>query len=208
MLFTAIVSSVLFQYLSLVSASCSVSSPEPKVDADDDRLYQDSCIRALEDQVRIEFEASLQYILMAAHFDQDTVNLPNVAKLFWTHADEERAHAIQFIQYLRMRGAENNDFFGGYPLAPREKTYDWPSVDDALDLALKMEKDVTARMKLMIDVCSEMGQDDPHAEDWLAGEWLEEQLQGQRHLAGLINTFNNFKRGHEELAEWLFDQEL
>ena len=27
-------------------------------------------MRALEDQVRVEFEASLQYILMAAHFDQ------------------------------------------------------------------------------------------------------------------------------------------
>lgn len=29
-------------------------------------------MKALEDQVRIEFEASLQYILMAAHFDQVT----------------------------------------------------------------------------------------------------------------------------------------
>ena len=27
-------------------------------------------MRALEDQVRVEFEASLQYILMATHFDQ------------------------------------------------------------------------------------------------------------------------------------------
>ena len=32
---------------------------------------------------------------------QDSVNLPNVAKLFWSHADEERSHAIQFMQYLR-----------------------------------------------------------------------------------------------------------
>merc|ERR1712117_44766 len=142
MLFTAIVSLVLFLYLSLVSASCSVSSPEPKVDADDDRLYQDSCIRALEDQVRIEFEASLQYILMAAHFDQDSVNLPNVAKLFWTHADEERAHAIQFMQYLRTRGAEDNEFFAGGPIQPKAKTYDWQGVEDALMLALEMEKEV------------------------------------------------------------------
>ena len=84
-------------------------------------------MRALEDQVRVEFEASLQYILMAAHFDQvrtglgrgrgsgawegpslealdsaacaqDTVNLPNLANMFWEHADEERGHAIQFMQ--------------------------------------------------------------------------------------------------------------
>merc|ERR1712047_59346 len=50
--------------------------------------------------------------------------------------------------------------------------------------------------------------DDPHAADWLTGTWLEEQLNGQRRLAGLINTSNNFKRGHDELAEWMFDQEL
>ena len=34
---------------------------------------------------------------------QDTVNLPKVAALFWGHADEERDHAKQFIEYLRMR---------------------------------------------------------------------------------------------------------
>ena len=56
-----------------------------------------------------------------------------------------------------------------------------------------MEKDVSGKMKEMIDICSAAGEDDPHAADWLTGTWLEEQMQGQRHLAGLINTFNNFK---------------
>merc|ERR1712045_789442 len=188
--------------------SSSASSPVPKADADDTATFQDSCMRALEDQVRVEFEASLQYILMAAHFDQDTVNLPNLANMFWEHADEERGHAIQFMKYLRMRGAENNDFFGDHPLQPREKVYDWQGVDDALQLALKMEKDVTARMKAMVDICSVAGEEDHQAGDWITGTWMEEQYAGQRKLAGMINTFNNFKRGHEELAEWMFDQEI
>merc|ERR1712105_435830 len=106
------------------------------------------------------------------------------------------------------RGASNNDLFGNSSLQPREKTYTWAGVGEALTMALKMEKDVTGRMKEMIDVCTTAEADDPHAVDWLTGIWLEEQLAGQRHLAGLINTFNNFKRGHEELAEWMFDQEL
>eukprot|EP00091_Calanus_sinicus_P017738 TRINITY_DN3842_c0_g1_i1.p1 TRINITY_DN3842_c0_g1~~TRINITY_DN3842_c0_g1_i1.p1 ORF type:complete len:211 (+),score=89.05 TRINITY_DN3842_c0_g1_i1:148-780(+) len=192
----------------LASSTCSVSSSDEKAEAKDAANYQPACIAALEAQVRIEFEASLQYILMAAHFDEDTVNLPKIAELFWSHADEERSHAIQFIQYLRMRGADNNDFFGGVPIQPKERTYDWAGVDEALKMALKMEKDVSGKMKEMIDICSTAGQDDPHAADWLTGTWLEEQMQGQRHLAGLINTFNNFKRGHDELAEWMFDQEL
>merc|ERR1719322_1600911 len=75
MLLTTIVLSV----MGMASASCSVSSPVAKVDANDPVAYKDTCIIALEKQVRIEFEAALQYILMAAHFDQDTVNLPNIA---------------------------------------------------------------------------------------------------------------------------------
>jgi len=199
---------LLVSLLGGVYSSCSVSSSEQKADANDPANFQAPCVAALEQQVKVEFQASLQYILMAAHFDQDTVNLPHVAELFWSHADEERQHAIQFLQYLRMRGAENNDFFGDTPIKPKEGRFYWSSVDDALRLALKMEKDVSARMKEMIDVCSSAGSEDYHAADWLTGTWLEEQMEGQRMLAGLINTFNNFKRGHEELAEWMFDQEL
>merc|ERR1712179_393383 len=93
----------------MISASCSFSSPDPKATAKDDYTYQDTCITALES------------LLMAAHFSQDTVNLPKVATLFWDHADEERSHAIQFITYLRMRGATNNDFFGPTSLQPKRK---------------------------------------------------------------------------------------
>ena len=43
---------------------------------------------------------------------------------------------------------------------------------EALTMALKMEKDVTGRMKDMIDICSTAGKDDPHAADWLTGKDL------------------------------------
>merc|ERR1712223_608519 len=93
---------LLVSLLGGVYSSCSVSSSEQKADANDPANFQAPCVAALEQQVKVEFQASLQYILMAAHFDQDTVNLPHVASLFWSHADEERQHAIQFLQYLRM----------------------------------------------------------------------------------------------------------
>ena len=63
----------------------------------------------------------------------------------------------------------------------------------ALTMALAMEKMVSGKMKAMVDVCSVAHQEDFHAADWVTGTWLEEQLQGQRELAGLINTFNTFK---------------
>merc|ERR1711954_35987 len=101
-------------------------------------------------------QASLQYLMMAAYFSEDTVNLPNVAEMFFESADEERAHAIAFVTYLRMRGATDNDFFGAHPLKPKYSAFKWPGG------------------------VAEAGQDDPHAADWLTGTWLEEQLSGQR----------------------------
>ena len=31
---------------------------------------------------------------------------------------------------------------------------------------------------------------------------------GQRHLAGMINSLNTFRMNHEELADWMFDQQI
>merc|ERR1711872_75797 len=178
---------------SLVDAACDTTSNDP-ASAQDSANYRPACISALSEQIKMEFEASLQYLLMAAQFSQDTYNLPGVAKLF--------------IEYLRMRGAAENDFFGGQPIKPILAKNQWESVAEALRDALKMEKAVSGSMKKMIDDCSQMYADDPHAVDWLTSTWLEEQLNGQRHLAGLINSLESFSRDHNELGEWMFAKEL
>merc|ERR1712168_1493818 len=188
-------------------SNCNLENTNP-ARAKDDKNYRESCIQKLADQVKMEFEASLQYMLMAAQFSQDTYNLPGVAGFFWASADEERGHGKEFISYLRMRGYDGNDFLGTDPIQPILKKYSWTSVNEALTDVLKMEKRVTASMKTMIDLCSQGGEDDPHAADWLTSTWLEEQLNGQRHLAGLINTLESFSRDHNELGEWMFDKEI
>jgi hypothetical protein len=37
---------------------------------------------------------------------------------------------------------------------------------------------------------------------------LEEQLSGQRKLAGMVNTLETFRAGHEELADWMFSNQI
>ena len=44
--------------------------------------------------------------------------------------------------------------------------------------------------------------------DWLTGDWLDEQLRGQRELSGMINTFATFRRDYESLADWMFSEQL
>merc|ERR1711929_63661 len=123
----------------LAYSNCNLENTNP-ARAKDDNDYRVSCIQKLADQVRMEFEASLQYLLMAAQFSQDSYNLPGVAGFFWASADEEREHAKQFIGYLRLRGSQENDFFGGYPIKPILGKNQWESVAEALRDALNMEK--------------------------------------------------------------------
>lgn len=49
---------------------------------------------------------------------------------------------------------------------------------------------------------------DYQAADWLTSTWLEEQLAGQRQLAGMINSLSSFRRDHEDLADWMFNNHL
>lgn len=55
-------------------------------------------------QIQAEIDASLQYLAMAAHFAQDTVNRPGFMEFFFKAASEEREHAHKLIEYLLMRG--------------------------------------------------------------------------------------------------------
>ena len=69
-----------------------------------------------------------------------------------------------------------------------------------------MEKEVTESIKRIIDYCGDA--DDHHMADWLTGEFMEEQLTGQRNLAGMINTLQGMLKKQPRLADWIFDNKL
>jgi len=62
------------------------------------------CVAQTRTQIQEEMNASIQYLAMAAHFSQDTVNRPGFAKFFFEAASEEREHSMKLIEYLLMRG--------------------------------------------------------------------------------------------------------
>ncbi len=128
--------------------------------------------------------------------------------MFFEHADEERQHGIKFIEYLRMRGDTDTDFLGRGAINPILGKVKWSDGEEALRDALDMEKSVTASIKALVEACDSDELSDFHAADWLSGDWLEEQLQGQRQLAGMVNTMATFRRDHEQLADWMFDQQI
>lgn len=88
-----------------------------------------------------------------------------------------------------------------------------------LDLALTLEVLVTKSIKNMIKVCEDDKQvnafdgddvaaNDYHMVDWLITDLLDEQLKGQRELAGRITTLQKMKQGYGQIADFLYDKEL
>ena len=70
---------------------------------------------------------------MSAHFGQDNVNLPGLASMFSAHADEERAHGMAFVEYLRKRGDASNSFLeGDDTLLPILGKSSWLDAEEAL----------------------------------------------------------------------------
>ena len=62
-----------------VNASCSNGNQiQQKAKANDPENYFDACATAIRNQVKVEFDAAMQYLLMGAYFDQDDVNLPGI----------------------------------------------------------------------------------------------------------------------------------
>ena len=57
-------------------ATCSVNkNSETLATCQEQETYSDTCAKAIKDHVKLEFSASLQYLLMGAYFGQDNVNL-------------------------------------------------------------------------------------------------------------------------------------
>ncbi|HEX9565472.1 MAG TPA: ferritin [Gemmatimonadaceae bacterium] len=118
-------------------------------------------------QVGHEFGASLQYVNIAAYFDD--VGLPVLTRHFLRQADEERAHAMKFVQYILDAGGHL-----AIPTIPAPR-HEFASAEEAVSLALEWELVVTRQINALLDHAS--GERDYVAHDfleWFAREQLEE----------------------------------
>ncbi|KAK2712634.1 ferritin heavy chain-like [Artemia franciscana] len=191
--------------------------------------HNEDCISALRNHVKVELGAAITYLSMGAFFDQDKINRPGLAKFFKDSASEERQHAHELLAYLRMRGDISDDYLpdtlypatGDFDLV--SSTNDATSMKTALHQALRMEKDVTNALKVVVAKCEVDSEDvdgiiksDYQLADYITADFLKEQVQGQRKIAGMINTLTHMTslqtdenlRKNENLAAWLFDRKV
>ena len=133
---------------------------------------------AFNQQIGHEMGASLQYVSIAAHFQQRHLKL--LAKLFFDQADEEKQHAMKFVQYLLDTKAELQ-----IPAIPAPKPT-FATAEEAVQAALTWEEEVTRQITALMDIA--VKENDYLAQSflqWFVDEQLEEVVKMDR-LLGVI----------------------
>ena len=131
---------------------------------------------AFNQQIGNEFGASMQYVAIAAHFQQRQLTL--LAKLFMAQADEERTHAMKFVQYVLDTKGELQ------LLAIAAPTHEFTSAEDAVAAALAWEEEVTKQVGRLMDLA--VKESDYLAQSflqWFIYEQLEEVVKMDRLLS-------------------------
>ena len=140
-------------------------------------LISKELANAFNQQIGHEFGASMQYISIAAHFSQRQLKL--LAKIFFDQADEEKQHAMKFVQYLLDTKAELR-----IPAIPAP-TASFATAEDAVAAALKWEEEVTRQITGLMDIA--VKQNDYLGQSFL--QWfIDEQLEEVVKMDRLLNV--------------------
>jgi len=127
----------------------------------------------LQEQIYNEFTSAQQYVAIAVYFDG--LDLPQLAKHFYSQAVEERNHAMMLVQHL----------------LDRDVRVEIPGVDtvrnqfarprDALALALEQERAVTEQVSRLTAVARDEG-------DHLGEQFMQWFLAEQTEEMALMTT--------------------
>ena len=104
---------------------------------------------AINQQIGNEFGAFLQYVAIAAHFDEEA--LPQLAAHFYKQAEEERDHAMRFVKFL----VETD----GAVVIPAVKSpkNKFATAEEAVQLSLDWEVEVTQQIHKLVDLANARG---------------------------------------------------
>lgn len=141
--------------------------------------FAESSEITLNHQVKLELDASHQYLAMAAFFDRADVALPGFKEWATKQSEEEREHAEKFIEFINLRGGT----YAPLPVSePEKKT--WSSALDAMKHALSMEMHVNTALLKLHATADEVT--DPQLCDFIESTYLTEQVESINSIAKVI----------------------
>jgi len=151
--------------------------------------------KLLNDQVKFEASASMQYLSMASWADVKGYN--GVAEFFYAQSEEERVHMTKLVKFINERSGEVI-----VPALEKPKA-DFKSLNELFEHFLESEVFVTEKINHIIFECLQQKEYNVHNfMQWYVTEQLEEESVA-RTLLDKLNIIGNDKSGH-----YLFDRDI
>lgn len=149
----------------------------------------------LNDQIKYEASASMQYLAMASWADANGFN--GVADFFYNQSEEERVHMTKLVKFVNERS-------GNVIIPELEKPVgEFESLNALFETFLKSEIFVTEQINKVIYECLQQKDYNVHNfMQWYVTEQLEEEAVA-RTLLDKLNIIGNDKSGH-----YLFDRDI
>ena len=138
-------------------------------------LISEALNTAINAQVGHELGNSHQYMAIAAYFEAE--NLFGLAKIYTKQAEEEREHALKFIQFLLDSGGKVT-----IPAVPAPRN-EFKSAEDAAQVAYDSEVRTTGEIYDLMDLANtEKNHIAANFLQWFVSEQLEEVASAQTRL--------------------------
>nr|WP_321236783.1 ferritin [uncultured Psychroserpens sp.] len=149
----------------------------------------------LNNQIKYEAQASLQYLAMASWADAEGYN--GVADFFYSQSEEERLHMTKLVKFVNERG-------GKVIVSALDKPKDsYQGLNELFEQFLESEMFVTEQINHVIYECLEHKDYNVHNfMQWYVTEQLEEEAMA-RTLLDKLNIIGSDKSGH-----YLFDRDI
>ena len=151
-------------------------------------------VALLNDQINKEFYSAYLYLDMAIYFDQ--LNLAGYSNYYTIQAQEERDHALLFMQYMQNNGLKVTLEAIGKP----DKTYG--SILDPLEAAAAHERYVTA---LINDIYAAAHEDKDYRTMKFLDWFVDEQMEEEKSADDMIAQYKLF--GQDPRGLYLLNQE-
>ena len=148
----------------------------------------------LNEQINKEFYSAYLYLDMAIHYDRLSLN--GYANYYTIQAQEERDHALLFMQYMQNNGLKVTLEAIGKP----DKAFE--SVLDPLEVAAEHERYVTS---LINDIYAAAHEDKDYRTMKFLDWFVDEQMEEEKSADEMISKYKLF--GQDPRGLYLLNQE-
>ena len=142
-------------------------------------------VAAINEQMGNEFSAMLQYYAIAAHFGAEA--LPELSAHFYKQAEEEKEHALRFIQFVIDTGARVK-----IPAVPAPQAH-FEVAEDAVKLSLQQEEQVTTQINALVSMAKA---ESDYATDNFLQWFVKEQLEEAASMEQLLRVVQRAGEGN------------